>query len=116
MKKLSMLLMIMVLVSSLPVAALAASPWTTETTTHDKVMGKLGYGLKNTLLGWTELIRQPFNGAKDEHIIGFGKGLFTGLYDGVMYTVGGVLHVVTFPFTSVDVPLKDGGVFVHHTE
>jgi putative exosortase-associated protein (TIGR04073 family) len=110
MKKLSLVLVVLMMVSALPVAGWAASPWTTETVTSDKVMGKLGFGLKNVLLGWTEIIRQPVNGAKEEHIIGFSKGLLTGIYDGVVYTVGGALHVITFPFTSIDVPLPNDGV------
>ena len=110
MKKLSMVLIMLVLVGSLPSVGLAASPWTTETSNSDKMMDKLGFGLKNLLLGWTEIIRQPVNGAKEEHIIGFGKGLATGLYDGVLYTVGGALHVVTFPITRIDVPLPNDGV------
>ena len=110
MKKLSLVLVVMVIVSSLPAMGWAASPWTTGTTYQEKMMGKLGFGLKNTLLGWTEIIKQPIKGAKDEHVAGFGKGLFTGLYDGVLYTVGGVLHIVTFPIVSVDVPLPNDGV------
>jgi putative exosortase-associated protein (TIGR04073 family) len=110
MKKLSMLLVVLLLVGSLPIAGWAASPWTTETVTADKMMGKLGFGIKNLLLGWTEIIKQPVNGAKTDSVVGFGKGLATGLYDGVIYTLGGALHVVTFPFTNIDVPLPNDGV------
>ena len=110
MKKLSMVLIVLVLIGSLPTLGWAASPWTTGTTYQDKMMGKLGFGLKNLLLGWTEIIKQPIDGAKTENVAGFGKGLFTGLYDGVLYTLGGALHVVTFPATSIDVPLPNDGV------
>ena len=110
MRKLSVVLIVLVLVSSLPTLGWAASPWTTGETYQSKMMGKLGFGLKNLLLGWTEIIRQPIEGAKEEHFAGFGKGLATGLYDGVLYTVGGALHVVTFPFADVDLPLPNDGV------
>lgn len=110
MKKLSMILVVLMLVGALPSIGLAASPWTTETPNSDKMVGKLGFGLKNLLLGWTEIIRQPVNGAKEEHVIGFTKGLATGLYDGVIYTLGGAMHVLTFPVTSIDVPLPNDGV------
>ena len=110
MKKLCLIVTVLLIVSSLPALGWAASPWTTETTYQGKMMGKLGFGLKNLLLGWTEIIEQPVEGAKSEHIAGFGKGLFTGLYDGVLYTVGGALHVVTFPIVDVDVPLPEDGV------
>ena len=113
MKKLSLLLIMVLMMSALPAIGWAGSPWTTETTQHDKMMGKLGYGMKNLLLGWTEIIKRPIQGAKDEQFIGFGKGLGIGLYNGVMDTVGGALHVVTFPVTGLDIPLPGGGVECH---
>ncbi len=92
----------------LPTVAFAASPWTTQTTYGGKVMGKLDFGFKNALGGWTEIITQPKNhhkGAKDL-LMGVGQGLA----NAVVYTVGGVLHLVTFPITNLDVPLPGNGV------
>lgn len=79
------------------------SPWNTEVTYKDKAFSKLGYGAKNALLGWTELFTEFFEDKRAESI---GQGLG----NAVMNTVGGVLHVVTFPFTGIDVPLPENGV------
>ena len=40
-------------------AAFAASPWTSEADYAGKTVGKLGYGVTNTLLGWTKLFSTP---------------------------------------------------------
>ncbi len=87
-----------------------ASSWTSETSWSGRAVGKLGYGLKNLLLGWTDLFVEPKE-AMDAggNIL---SGLGTGLVQGVGNTVGGALHVVTFPLTELDVPLPEGGVSV----
>jgi len=85
-----------------------ASPWTSETGWSSRAVGKLGFGAKNLLLGWTELFTEP-KAALDEggnFFVGLGRGLWNGLAD----TLGGAVHVVTFPITAVDAPLPQGGV------
>ena len=90
-----------------PVGAAAASPWMDGGTYSEKVGGKLKYGLTNALLGWTSLFRTPVAASKsgDNVVVGIGQGI----WDAVGQTIGGALHVVTFPLTSVDVPLPKGG-------
>ena len=83
------------------------SPWTSEVGYSNRAMGKLGFGVKNLLLGWTELFTEP-----KEAIDGGGNffaGLGTGLMNGVFQTLGGAVHIVTFPITNLDVPLPEGG-------
>ena len=98
----------MVLVA--PMTASAASPWANGATWGDQAKGKLGYGLKNTLLGWTSLFRTPMQASQEGSnvFVGIGKGV----WNAVGQTVGGVLHVVTFPITQIDVPLPQGGTEV----
>ncbi len=93
--------------------AFAASPWTTETTYTKKVAGKLDFGVKNLLGGWTALLPGKLPCAKNGHKNCPGmcciKGLGMGLVDAAVYTVGGALHVATFPIP-IDVPLPDNGI------
>ena len=111
MKKISMLLIFLFVVSSLPALGLAASPWTQETTYQGKMMGKLGYGLKNLLLGWTEIISHPVKELQEGNKLeGFGRGLGTGVFHAIADTGGGAIQVITFPFTNFDVPLPEDGV------
>ncbi len=59
-----------------------------------KAVATLGRGAANTLLGWTELIRQPAQEAKDGGNVlnGIGKGVGQGL----MRTFAGIGEVLTF--------------------
>jgi len=90
-----------------PVVASAASPWANEATYSEQAAGKLRYGLKNTLLGWTALFRTPVKAhqAGDNVLVGIGRGI----WNAVGQTIGGAAHVVTFPITAIDVPLPEGG-------
>lgn len=83
------------------------SPWTNEVGWSSRALGKLGFGVKNVLLGWTDLFIEP----QEELQAGgnFFKGLGTGIKDTIGNELGGVLHVLTFPITAVDVPLPEGG-------
>ncbi|MBI3319139.1 MAG: hypothetical protein HYZ89_00920 [Candidatus Omnitrophica bacterium] len=85
-----------------------ASPWTSEPTYGDRVKGKLVFGAKNLLLGWTELFTEPKEAldAGGNFFVGLGKGLKNGLEN----ELGGVVHLVTFPVPQVDAPLPEGGV------
>jgi len=93
-----------------PITAAAQSPWANEVSYADQACGKLKYGLKNALLGWTSIIRDPIKA--NENGENFFVGLGRGVINGVGQTVGGVLHAVTFPITQIDVPLPAGGTDV----
>ena len=84
-----------------------ASPWTNEVGYGRRALGKLGFGMKNILLGWTELVTESCQAVKA------GDNLFIGFAKGVEYTIanelGGVVQVATFPITALDTPLPDGG-------
>lgn len=83
------------------------SGWTGNVGWGDRALGKLGFGVKNLLLGWTDLIVEPkeamANGGN------FFKGLGVGLADGLANTLGGAVHLITFPITGLDAPLPEGG-------
>lgn len=86
-----------------------ASPWTTNTGSWGSVAAsKLGFGVKNLLLGWTDLFIEP----KETMDAGgnFFKGVGVGLKDAIENTLGGVVHIVSFPITNLDAPLPEGGV------
>ena len=84
-----------------------ASGWTSNVGWGQRAMGKLGFGVKNLLLGWTDLFVEP----KEAMDSGgnFFKGLGVGLADGLANTLGGVVHLITFPLTELDAPLPEGG-------
>lgn len=110
MKKLIVVMLAVVLALSLvPQAGWADS---TPVVTERTEMQKLDFGVRNTFLGWTELFRRPYHGFRDGGFMGSLEGLGTGLVYGIADTVGGVLHIVTFPFPKIDVPLPEGGVKV----
>ena len=92
---------------AVPAAAFAASPWASEATTADKIKGKFVYGLKNTALGWTELLTEPYEAATGggNFFVGLGKGV----WNAVGQTAGGALHLGTFFIPQIDVPLPEGG-------
>lgn len=86
------------------------SPWTSEMGYKNRAVGKLGFGLKNLLLGWTDLFvetKETTDGGGN-----FFKGLGIGVKDTVENTLGGVVHLVTFPITGLDAPLPEGGTQV----
>jgi len=85
-----------------------ASPWTKGETWTERTEGKLAFGLKNVLLGWTEILTEP------DEVVGTDKSVLGGFWKGgvnaVGQTLGGALQVITFPITSLDIPLPEGGV------
>ena len=108
-KKLALVMLMIAILAGTQTLGFAAdaSPWTTETTYMAKTGNKLSFGLKNALLGWTELFTVPAKSHEDgKNLI---EGFGTGILNTVIYTVGGVLHAGTF-FIPVDVPLPNGGV------
>ena len=90
-----------------PISASAASPWADEATYGAQATGKLKYGLTNALLGWTSLFRTPAAEmqAGENFFVGVGRGV----WNAVGQTAGGILHTVTFPLTTIDIPLPEGG-------
>jgi len=83
------------------------SPWTSEVGYSSRAIGKLGFGIKNLLLGWTDLFIEPKEASDaGENLL---KGIGIGLKDGVENTLGGAVHLVTFPATCIDAPLPEGG-------
>ena len=126
MKKITILMLLLALVIG-PVAAFAgeASPWTKENSYSAKALGKLDFGFKNALGGWTKIFTETAscmccNGCEKAKAEGqckfkpcpirFGKGLIKGTALAAVDTVGGLLHIATFPVTALDVPLPEGGV------
>ncbi len=84
-----------------------SSSWTHETTYAQRAFHKLGFGLKNLFLGWTDLFTEPFAASKaDENVI---AATFVGIKDALENTLGGAVHLVTFPITGLDAPLPEGG-------
>ena len=92
---------------ALAMEAKQPSPWTTQTTHKDRVIGKLDFGFKNGLTGWTEIFSEPYDAWKEKSSVphAIGRGIGNALYD----TIGGALHLVTFPVDKVDIQLPEGG-------
>ena len=83
------------------------SPWTSEVGYSNRVIGKLGFGVKNLLLGWTEIFTEPKEALDSggNFFVGLGKGL----KNGIEQELGGVVHITTFLITGIDAPLPEGG-------
>ena len=84
-----------------------ASPWTHEVGYGKRAAAKLGFGVKNLLLGWTDLFVEPKEASESGGNLL--KGIGIGLKDAVENTLGGAVHIVTFPLTEIDAPLPEGG-------
>ncbi len=107
MKKKILAVMLMMVLAQ-PAGVFAASPWTSAESYGDKVTGKLDFGLKNLLGGWTELYTEPADAwnAKDESVpVAMGRGIA----NAVVYTIGGLIHTATF-LIPVDVPIPNNGL------
>lgn len=99
--------LVVVLCMLLAPVAFAASPWTEEKTYGEKTVGKLAFGLTNTVLGWTKIFTVPNEYSNDGKNVWAGVG--QGLIDATVVTVGGALQLVTFPIAA-DIPLPGNGV------
>lgn len=83
------------------------SPWTSEVGWSNRAIGKLGFGVKNLLLGWTDLFVEPREASQaGGNVL---QGIGVGVKDAVENTLGGAVHLVTFPVTCLDAPLPEGG-------
>ena len=86
--------LVIVLSMLLAPVAFAASSWTEGKTYGEKVSGKLGYGLTNTVLGWTKLFSTPNDYSSEQKNVWQGVG--QGVVDAVVTTVLGAVQLVTF--------------------
>ena len=83
---------------------LKPSPWTKDQTSYiETTVGKLGFGTLNTITGWSSIFFDTYR--YDNKF----QGLIKGSWRFITNTVGGALHMATFPFP-FDIPLPDGGV------
>ena len=98
-KRLIVLLAALGLFFSLAAPSQAASPWTKETTYGGKTLGKLGFGLKNTLFGWMTPWNESWNPKYPNAWTGFSAGI-GGM---VVNTTAGLVQLSTF-FIPVDFP------------
>ena len=86
------------------------SPWTEQARYIDQAKQKFIFGGKNTLLGFTELYTEPREAMRAQE--GFMRGMGRGMVNMLGDTLGGAVHLVTFPITCMDVPLPEGGTDV----
>ena len=106
MKKITVLMVCLMMLST---SVFAASPWNNPSASYgQKTMHKFGYGLTNVALGWTKIFTEPTEAIKNKQCAI--KGLGVGLAEFVGDTIGGALHLVTFPIPQIDIPLPDGGI------
>ena len=73
--------------------------------------GKLGYGLKNFLLGWTAMFIEPYQPRYGKPIEGF----CVGIAQTVVYTANGLVHIATFPIP-MDFPDVGRGIHIPEVE
>ena len=88
----------------------SASPWTQAASYQEKALHKLDFGLKNTFFGWTELFEEPWTAWRNNKEECLCKAKMRGLAHAIQDTLGGALHVASFPLTQVDLPLPENGV------
>ncbi len=84
-----------------------ASPWAENPGYFPKVFGKLGFGLKNTFLGWTQMFIES---TQPKYKTDW-EGFCVGMAGALIYTGNGLVHLVTFPIP-VDVPDLGKGVHI----
>lgn len=95
---------------ALPTMGFAVSPWAESGTYSEQATGKFKFGFKNLFLGWTELFTEPQEAQSEGR--NFIQGLGQGVVNFVLDTAGGVLHLVTFPITQIDIPLPENGISI----
>ncbi len=86
--------LVVVLSMLLAPVAFAASPWVDGKNYGEKVGGKLGYGLTNTVLGWTKVFSTPNDYSSEGKNVWQGVG--QGFIDATVTTVLGAVHLITF--------------------
>jgi hypothetical protein len=85
------------------------SEWVAQEGYLAQAKGKLLFGGKNALLGWLELYNEPRQAVREDQPRAMLRGIGYGLANMVGDTLGGALHLATFPITAVDVALPEGG-------
>ena len=84
------------------------SQWKKESLYIDRAFGKFAFGAWNLMLGWTEIVRKPYEESE------VGRNVFVGILKGIAYAgadmAGGALNIATFPITTLNIPLPEGGV------
>src|SRR3990167_627260 len=77
--------------------------WDVATYYPERILLNLGTGLENLTLGWTDILVRP-------HRVEFPPyGIVEGVFNSVIFTVGGALKVAFF-WLPVNIPLPHGGV------
>lgn len=89
---------------ALPMSEFPASSWTKGDGYAEKTVGKLGFGLVNIVGGWTALATEYYEQPETNIAAAFLRSIART----VTNTVGGALHVVTFP-APFDIRLPGGG-------
>ena len=84
-----------------------SSPWTSEITYNKRMSEKFLFGFHNLSLGFLEIFSEPYEAVKEDR--NFWGGVGNGLFNGVVDTVGGALHILTAYATGWDIPLPEGG-------
>lgn len=99
-------LVIIVQLAFAPVS-FAESPWVKNDSVGGKIAGKFGYGLKNSLLGWTSMFIEA---VQPEYKTEW-NGFCVGIARTVVYTGGGLVQLATFPIP-VDFPDMGPGLHI----
>ena len=95
--------LVVVLSMILAPVVFAASPWVDGKNYGEKVGGKLGFGLTNTVLGWTKIFTTPNDYSSEKKNVWQGVG--QGLVDTVVTTVLGAVQLVPFPIPAdIEIP------------
>lgn len=108
MKKISFLFLSFLIFSQVsyaaPMSQFPPSEWTNRKGYLSKTTGKLGFGLLNVVGGWTAISTEYYQQPEDNPAAAFIRSIART----VTNTVGGALHVATFP-VPVDIRLPGGG-------
>ena len=107
-KKVTAWLLVFAFVAS-PVFAATPSVWKKEGAPYGTTIAKkFAFGLTNVVLGWTEILTEPYEAVRDHKnvLVGIKDGLWNGIAD----EIGGAIHLITFPCPKTDVPLPQGGI------
>ncbi len=88
-------------------SSFAESPWVKNDSVFEKMTGKLGYGLKNSLLGWTSMFIEA---AQPQYKTEW-NGFCVGVARGIFYTGSGLIQLATFPIP-VDFPDLGPGIHI----
>ena len=83
------------------------SHWVAKPTYNQRMVHKLIFGVGNLTCGWVEIVQEPYEAVKRKEM--FWRGVSLGIFNGIVDTIGGALHILTFPVTPLDIELPEGG-------